>query len=664
MNPEREAIHVPVKRQYGIPKAFDDPQKFICSGQGRVYKHMIITNSRAVVNPVSKLLKLENTMKQIRYLDGIKVPLIPNALRMTFGPKHMRIGPLLFGIATADREIMFVNSKTINKSNRFLMKQYRRIGKYSRAGNFAQYLIMCKVLLTSKSYLLAIMHAVDAGILSNKMAKIMKIVRSVTRLHFPHFSTQLEYVRRWIDKKPGDKARPLGAPILKWKIFTKMILHILEIYYRNNGTIQRWQYAGISKRGLPKASERLYRLIKSVWVNYIYEFDIRGFFDQVKNQNVCEDQGEPFNNWLNQVANAKPTKYELPEPNENKQLLESNRRALSIRYKPEYKESAKTFVFSQETINVMKYGRPEGKLEPPEDMEYKEVPPKISKAEEFARFNAWLDSGTSRPYRSMGMVRKLAMEHNEKVRQYKGRERDRLKGLGRPGHGFPQGLNLSPFLSCLVLHKEIKEMSGLLMFMDDGIIYGNSKEQVERRINRLKNHLKNQGLTLAEDKCRYAREGTRYVDLKFLGIRYYEGKMISETRSGKRVEFTGVKDLKEVERLIIENNLSSSERRIARWLHRKVINIDDAFEWAIKQGFFANLIDKGFNPEMSEEREELIRKGRETMKHKYMGRKGLYYLLKSETKSINPDYSLSTLANLRVMKAMRRARRGKRILNF
>jgi len=79
----------------------------------------------------------------------------------------------------------------------------------------------------------------------------------------------------------------------------------------------------------------------------------------------------------------------------------------------------------------------------------------------------------------------------------------------------------------------------LTMYMDDGLIYGNTKEEVDQIITKLERALAQLGITLAPEKSGWVRENWTFVKpSKYLAIRIKEdGTLDSETRSGTRRNF-------------------------------------------------------------------------------------------------------------------------------
>jgi len=123
-----------------------------------------------------------------------------------------------------------------------------------------------------------------------------------------------------------------------------------------------------------------------------------------------------------------------------------------------------------------------------------------------------------------------------------GQTYDVENGLGISGSGVPQGASFSPMLACLGTHVWISpwiQEKHLIMYMDDGLIYGDSEEIVLKALEELKENLKLMGVKLAENKSGWVRKGEEFKPLKFLGLEYdFSSDTIKgATRNGSDTEF-------------------------------------------------------------------------------------------------------------------------------
>jgi hypothetical protein len=122
----------------------------------------------------------------------------------------------------------------------------------------------------------------------------------------------------------------------------------------------------------------------------------------------------------------------------------------------------------------------------------------------------------------------------------------------KKGGGFPQGANLSPFLSILSLNiRGQPTFARLLMYADDGIFYSDEPFTEEQVVE----HFRALGQEVALDKSGWiCQGGVATKDIKFLGMEYsYEhDEWSSNTRAGKRLifdKFELIRALEERERL-------------------------------------------------------------------------------------------------------------------
>nr|YP_009722330.1 hypothetical protein [Morchella importuna]QGN66732.1 hypothetical protein [Morchella importuna] len=106
--------------------------------------------------------------------------------------------------------------------------------------------------------------------------------------------------------------------------------------------------------------------------------------------------------------------------------------------------------------------------------------------------------------------------------------------------GLPQGSGISPILSILpLLCLEKLEEKGLkiLMYADDGIIYGDERENYHRLAEELL-HENNTGATLSTEKSEWVKiNGVWAKNLKFLGLTYYptDDTLGASTRKGSKL---------------------------------------------------------------------------------------------------------------------------------
>lgn len=603
-------------------------------------------------------------------MRSIKLPYIPNVTDVRFVYKNLDLAALTFGIQRQEsRMITEDKTETIEKLNAYLRRSYHRLGLYAKRGQLPQFLKLARILLReSIAYRLAIMHRADPKYLSSSEEKAMKKVRKVGKMAHS-MDWNLQYKRVWIEKKPGDYSRPLGVPKPDWRIWTKMTLHVMEIFFRCSGVIQPWQHAGISKRGLVSAWKEIINKVRGY--EYIYEFDIKGFFDRVRNQDVLSKMGKEWNEWCNKLVNVKPFKYVLP-PEEQTKDKRTSFEIIRDKYADLRRMRYEKFmqICRQDAADAWKrvMNQPGGLLDNPESygaayelllssvIEYNADLIGKERLKALLTEDRPFDDGDSaaliaEAYLMTQQKFDFAISEAEIVEA-----RESWKGLGEKDRGFPQGLNISPFLSCLVLHQTIGKRlpKGLLMYMDDGIIYGRTEREALSRLERFKGFLAEAGLELNESKSGWAKRPDIECNLKFLGIRMKGPILMSETRNGTMQFIPQTIDEETLSMILNSGLLTISEQRIASWLHKQARDQKEAYKWAIQKGFFASLIDKAFNPK-KEEQDKKIRIGKEQARQEILKSKGM---LARELARVDATHSnLSTFATMRLLKLIRRARR-------
>lgn len=177
---------------------------------------------------------------------------------------------------------------------------------------------------------------------------------------------------------------------------------------------------------------------------YIYEFDLKGFFDNVPVERVMkylQEQGMPQEN-VQELTQMAKSFAKLPEVRE---LDETN-------------EIRKGFKFGQVDTYIKRQEKP-----------------------------AWWKTITETPSGGISVV--FDMD-----------EVERLNKMSEELKGFPQGSAISPLLSIMLMqtpneHK-LLEYTNLLMYADDGLVYSYKKFDPQD----VKDYFKGFGIEIAEEK--------------------------------------------------------------------------------------------------------------------------------------------------------------------
>jgi hypothetical protein len=454
-----------------------------------------------------------------------------------------------YGVEKVLRELSAIKLDESDRANRYLERQMFRITRYALHGQYekANWLALVMVRKSRTFKMLALNRVMPDWYLLN-VRKLRSIWRKVNHLSLK-LATNVEYKRVWIDKKPGDYGRPLGVPTPEWRIYSYMMLEVLERITKASGHLTTWQHGGRSGKGLLTAWQSI--IPKLSKFKYIYEFDLKGFFDNISHDAIRKAfknrETAQFSDWIGSILGHKPSKYELPD--------------VKVDRPDPYKQAMRKYL--------------ESILSPGPELEeylqyYEEHPEEIM-------LNITLGKPTE----------------DKETYNWRGDRREEWKGLGLEGKGVPQGFSISPFLSTHTLEKAINEdrhlRKQIIMYMDDGVLFARSRQSIERGIQRLKAILGLIGIELAPEKSGFVKENNKWKkDFKFLGLEYLpdEDLFQSKTRNGTQVKFPTTIKWDVVKDLALINNttVSGIKKRFDITLNTK------SHEAGLKYGFLGCLI--------------------------------------------------------------------------
>jgi hypothetical protein len=611
----------------------------------------------------------------------MKLRFLPNVTQLRIQKLGYNANALAFGIVKVNRSMESTKDRRVTLWNAYLRRQYVRLFKYALMKDYTRFEILAdKLMKNSYIYRLTMLHHVDPDWFLAKEKDIRKFMRQMGDTVLSEDSN-LKYTRNWIDKKPGDAARPIGAPRKDWKVILLMRLQILEICYKANGVIQPWQHCGVSRKGLNTAwKDVITRVLK---YKYIYEFDLRGFFDRVKNQNVLPEL-KTWNRWFDKMSNSQPSKYNLP-PKEQDEAVAAFLAAKPSNLISEARRGIPLLTMRIEDNTT----RPQTFLNPQEDA--------------LAKFDAQQSQRLARA-RNLGIMRSNGIANAHAYKNVIGKKatlldnykdlimfgkvkpttmaagteyvkatftekdralgRDSWKGLGVTNFGFPQGANTSPFLSCLQVMRAVGPNNNIVMYMDDGLLFADTMEELKQVIASFKKSLETINCSLAEEKSRLICNGDGILlKSKFLGIETDGQSLNSKTRKGKEEAFKGPVTIENYEKLSYYFNLTPSNTRVVKnWLLTdRIKNKMAAIEWAIEHGFLSNIIAEAFNPNMEGVLQGI--EGSNTKYYKILDNKGL--ALEVRNNLLNPSNEddikiYSTYATIQLLKSLRKVGNGKR----
>jgi retron-type reverse transcriptase len=619
-----------------------------------------------------------------------RVDLLPNVSEFITQRIGIHEYAAVYGIEKTLRNIK-VHKLVKGQPNRYLERQAVRLTKYAYYDQVDEYNKLSE-LIQRKSIafrVLALNRTIDNWY-TMSIKKLDKIWRSLSYIARSN-SSALRYKRVWIDKKPGDYARPLGVPTPEWRCWSYMKMDHLERFYKASGRLASWQHGGRSGVGVLSCYKQL--IPKMLSENTIYEFDIKGFFDNISHESIInrikETLGIKVSEWVSQILIAKPMKYELPSEQDDKAYQQ---------YLKQSKPSVKNLsIFEREWKVTETHGLASVKIDYlkqlsgiPVDVNYEDL---TDYMKEFYAIKLKMDTLQKhniriRPNKDggellipiSGNATDLIAYIEETRAQTVGQEmlrrprqeieplereltRDRWKNLGQPGKGVPQGLGTSPFLSTFLTDSYLfKLKDNLIMYMDDGILFARNKAEMEKIINILKDGLQCLGLELAPEKSRYIKINGEWQDsCKFLGLRFLpkENTIMSDTRSGTQVRFPMNANWDDVKTLTVLNNSSVSN---IKYKYDKLINTM-AYEAGLKHGFLGCLIagSQYKDNKTLDERRDDIKIGQREAWNKIQESKG--FVWKFQDLHHYPEY-LTNITSIQVHKFMQLNRKGGKLYHY
>lgn len=579
-----------------------------------------------------------------------KFELLPNVFEFSVEKYSVHEFAAIYGIEKILRRT-HVEKLIVSKPNKYLTRQYERLTYYAANDMTCEYNYLSEVIIRkSKSFRILSLNRTIADWFIKPVRELRRIWRELGYISST-LSTDLQSKRTWIDKKPGDYGRPLTVPTPAWRCFSFMRMDHFERFFKASGRLQAWQHGGRSGVGVMSAYKSLIPRIKTS--RYIYEFDIKGFFDNISHQAIIqrfkETLGIKTSLWVANILKAQPQSYVMPPLDDD------------IAYQEIMKHSNKFvtdlepldepyFAFPSDDFRIIteeeriREGLPAPEFNPwPYSLEpyYEDGEIKIKvemggdlgselDREEISFETSYKDAmeGRLRVAPITNPLWQFPVEKFEEAKREKGR--DAWKNLGQPGKGVPQGLNTSPFMSTILtdtyLYQLGTEEKALLMYMDDGILFADNKQDMDRAKKLLAVGLHGLGLEVAAEKSGDVKiDGKWLKNLKFLGLSYLheEDTLMSDTRSGTKVKFPMVEDWDNISKLAKENNLSNP---YMRKLFSKLINTQ-AYEAGLKYGFLGCLIAGSQYKEAKTmlERKEDIQVGQNTAWNKIQNSQGFIW---------------------------------------
>jgi hypothetical protein len=208
---------------------------------------------------------------------------IPNTVDFSLTNPQINEMALLAGYNIKQRTFKSESKLLVNaKANNYIAKQFKRMKKHAEKGNYEAFnKVSLNLLQNSKSYLVQAFNSVMPKWTSMDIRKVMVILIRTHQLA-KTLATDINYKRVWIDKTPGDYARPLGVPEVVWRIYLRMVTNQGEIFAYGRDLYHPSQHGGRAGYGVMSCLKDVATRLNSGNYNRVYEFDLKGFFRSYK----------------------------------------------------------------------------------------------------------------------------------------------------------------------------------------------------------------------------------------------------------------------------------------------------------------------------------------------------------------------------------------------
>lgn len=369
--------------------------------------------------------------------------------------------------------------------------QIMRMRRYSEINPRLSWAIAFFCIKSSISFRIsAWTHVVPRWHYEMAQQEIFKINRKVSKI-INNWDDDLLFKRTYIPKK-SDQWRPLGVPSLEWRIVLHMWNNMIQIMMQKH--ILDSQHGFIPGRGTLSAWREV--ISKVMNARYVYECDLKGFFDNVNVTTITDI--------LEKAGTPKRVVYYIENINRNTPKLQDK----DLTDESIHRDKEKTYKWLKSEMTET---------------------PEVTMLQSIQGFID--DNGRD-------MLEMLAQEEGcESVEEYVQlqwalMDSYKPKAIGDLFKGVPQGAPTSPFLSILILKDFLTQVPSI-SYADDPIFYSDKdftiKEDTEK------------GIILNNEKSSWVkRDGKWLKPLKFLGlILNPDGTLESETRSGRKERIKG-----------------------------------------------------------------------------------------------------------------------------
>lgn len=380
------------------------------------------------------------------------------------GKSMDKLMKIMYGIDRAYSRTYKINVVP-NPLNRYLEECWTRLYHYSKREDDAKFdKLATRMLKDSKALRLLALYEVEPT--WYKTMKWTKVVKLWSKLSII-CNKQLHYlkVRKVEIPKQDGSMRPLGVPSCAYRIYMNMCYRILSIWLWDKRP--KWQHGFKPWHGCGTAWMDIYK--KVIPAKWAYEFDLTKFFDSINQESIqlalnIKKVPDSIYHWvLRSMYHVNRSKAHW-----SKQSLESVKNWLKNVY-----------------TNIFR-------------------PAKMIGMEEYLRIHAHRMKGKKIVVRAGIPKEKTG------------------NALYR---GVPQGCNMSPTLAALALETKIENSeykASLVMYADDGIIYGDDEREVKELIKFFEEQAQMIGTSIHPEKSKWIKMNGQFVvpSFKFLGLRY------------------------------------------------------------------------------------------------------------------------------------------------